>query len=76
MCTIALGTCLWIGTTARKTGSVMLQPAVCNQQSSVTRKVKRQCYILGCSVLVTAAIAATGFTLIAGFMGLKNIVEN
>lgn len=28
VCTIALGACLWIGTSARKTGSVMLQPAV------------------------------------------------
>jgi len=59
VCTIALGTCLWIGTSARKTGSIMLQPAV-----------KRQCYILGFSVLVTASIAATGFTLITGFMGV------
>jgi len=59
VCTVALGTCLWIGASARKSGQVSLQPAV-----------KKQCTILGASILVTALIAVTGFSLLCGFLGV------
>jgi len=55
VCTVALGTCLWIGASARHTGHIILQPAV-----------KRQCVILGGSLLITSAIACTGFTVLLG----------
>jgi len=58
VCTVALGTCLWIGTSARKNGSVVLQPAV-----------KQQCLILLASCFVPLAIAATGFTTLFAMVG-------
>jgi len=59
VCTVALGICLWIGAKARKTGIIQLQPAV-----------KKQCNILAASLIITASIALTGFTLICGFAGV------
>jgi len=59
VCTVALGACLWIGAKARKSGHIRLQPAV-----------KKQCYILGASTLVTATIALTGFTIVCGVAGV------
>jgi len=59
VCTIALGACLWIGAKARKSGLILLQPAV-----------KRQCTILGASTLITATIALTGFTIVCGVAGV------
>jgi len=59
VCTIALGACLWIGASARKSGQVSLQPAV-----------KKQCAILGASILVTALIAVTGFSMLCGMLGV------
>eukprot|EP01114_Cavostelium_apophysatum_P015371 TRINITY_DN4164_c0_g1_i1.p1 TRINITY_DN4164_c0_g1~~TRINITY_DN4164_c0_g1_i1.p1 ORF type:complete len:358 (+),score=67.00 TRINITY_DN4164_c0_g1_i1:116-1189(+) len=59
VCTVALGACLWIGGSAIKSGQILLQPAV-----------KTQCYILLCSVLITAVIATMGFNLLAGILGI------
>jgi len=59
VCTVALGACLWIGSQARKSGLISLQPAV-----------KKQCHILGASTLVTAAIVLTGFTIPFGVVGV------
>jgi cation:H+ antiporter len=59
VCTVALGACLWIGSKARKSGLIVLQPAV-----------KKQCQILGASTLVTTAIVMTGFTLPFGLLGI------
>jgi len=59
VCTVALGACLWIGASARKSSSITLQPAV-----------KRQCSILASSLVVTVAIAVTGFTMLCGIAGV------
>jgi Ca2+/Na+ antiporter len=59
VCTVALGACLWIGSNARKSGLIILQPAV-----------KKQCQILGASTIVTLAIVATGFTIPFGIVGV------
>lgn len=59
VCTVALGVCLWIGAKARKSGIIILQPAV-----------KKQCAILGGSLVVTMLIALTGFTLPSAFLGV------
>nr|BAK01458.1 predicted protein [Hordeum vulgare subsp. vulgare] len=60
VCTVALGVCLWIGGSSVKRGRITLQPAV-----------KTQCYILLCSVIVTTAIAAVGFNIILGGIGIS-----
>jgi cation:H+ antiporter len=59
VCTVALGACLWIGASARKNANIVLQPAV-----------KKQCTILGTSTLVTAIIAATGFSTLLGVVAV------
>jgi cation:H+ antiporter len=59
VCTVALGACLWIGSKARTSGLIVLQPAV-----------KKQCRILGASTFVTMAIVMTGFTLPFGLLGI------
>jgi len=59
VCTVALGICLWIGASARSQGLISLQPSV-----------KKQCAILGCSLVVTMSIAITGFTLTCGIGGV------
>jgi len=58
VCTIALGACLWIGATARGS-AIVLQPAV-----------KKQCSLLGLSLVITSLIAATGFSTVAGVLGI------
>jgi len=60
VCTVALGMCLWIGANARKSHSITLQPAV-----------KRQCTILAASLVITVAIALSGFTLLCGIAGVS-----
>jgi cation:H+ antiporter len=50
VCTVALGSCLWIGCGARASGDILLQASV-----------KRQCTILAASVLVTASLPVFGF---------------
>jgi Ca2+/Na+ antiporter len=60
VCTVALGTCLWIGARARKSGVIHLQPSV-----------KRQCFLLGASLIVTTTMAITGFSLICGVAGVS-----
>jgi len=59
VCTVALGACLWIGSRARKKGTIFLQP-----------QVKRQCLLLGCSLSVTIAVTITGFSMIIGVIGV------
>lgn len=59
VCTVALGACLYIGSSARGTGQIYLQP-----------QVKRQCLLLGMSLGVTAAIAAFGFNFLLGVVGV------
>jgi len=59
VCTVALGTCLYIGSRASKSGSIFLQPAV-----------RRQCQILGVSVIVASVTAFVGFNLFCGFAGI------
>eukprot|EP01113_Clastostelium_recurvatum_P020464 TRINITY_DN2423_c0_g1_i3.p1 TRINITY_DN2423_c0_g1~~TRINITY_DN2423_c0_g1_i3.p1 ORF type:complete len:352 (+),score=93.62 TRINITY_DN2423_c0_g1_i3:30-1085(+) len=59
VCTIALGACLYIGTNARKSRSIVLQP-----------QVKRQCMILGMSLSVTLATAIFGFQMLCGVAGV------
>lgn len=59
VCTVALGACLYIGATARKTGTIFLQP-----------QVKRQCTLLGLSLCVTTALAAMGFSVVIGVVGV------
>jgi len=59
VCTVALGACLWIGSNARRTGRIVLQPAV-----------KKQCLILFCSLSVTSTIALIGFNLVCGVIGV------
>jgi len=59
VCTIALGACLWIGSRARKSGLIFLQPSV-----------KKQCYILAGSVLVPLSVIAVGFNLVSAAMGI------
>jgi cation:H+ antiporter len=59
VCTVALGICLWIGASARKSNSITLQPAV-----------KRQCNILATSLVVTVAIAISGFNVFFGVAGV------
>jgi cation:H+ antiporter len=59
VCTVALGACLYIGSSARITGQVYLQ-----------QQVKKQCLILGVSLLNTIAIALTGFNFLLGVVGV------
>jgi cation:H+ antiporter len=59
VCTVALGVCLWIGASTRKSGVIQLQPAV-----------KKQCVILASSLVVTTSIAVTGFTVVCGLAGV------
>jgi len=59
VCTVALGTCLWIGASAKKGGIITLQPAV-----------KKQCVILASSLVITLAIALSGFTVVCGIAGI------
>ncbi|PRP89211.1 hypothetical protein PROFUN_01931 [Planoprotostelium fungivorum] len=56
--TVAVGACLWIGSTAKKT-NISLQPAV-----------KSQCYVLLLSTGISFIIAITGFTIVMGFAGV------
>lgn len=58
VCTVALGFCLWVGAEARKK-PIVLQPAV-----------KKQCKILGASLIITTSIAVFGFSLILGLLGV------
>lgn len=59
VCTVALGACLWIGASARKSGHIFIQP-----------QVKRQCMLLGLSLSVTIALAVVGFSTIIGIVGV------
>jgi len=59
VCTVALGACLYIGASARKTGTIFLQP-----------QVKRQCALLGLSLCVTTSLAVVGFNVIIGVVGV------
>lgn len=59
VCTVALGICLILGTLARKSQSITLQTSV-----------KRQCAILGFSLIITTFISLTGFSLFSGFAGI------
>jgi len=59
VCTVALGACLWIGASNRKSGAIILQPSV-----------KKQCLILGCSTIITLAIAISGFNTLCGLAGV------
>jgi len=59
VCTVALGACLWIGASARKSQSIHLQP-----------QVKRQCMLLGCSTLIPLTIAVVGFNYIVGVVAV------
>lgn len=59
VCTVALGACLYIGSTTRATGQVFLQ-----------QQVKRQCLLLGVSLINTVAIALTGFNFMLGIVGV------
>jgi len=59
VCTVALGACLWIGSSAKRNGEITLQPAV-----------KNQCKILGVSTLITFIVAVTGYTVVCGVAGV------
>jgi cation:H+ antiporter len=59
VCTVALGACLYIGASARKTGTIFLQP-----------QVKRQCMLLGLSLCVTTSVAVMGFSVMIGVVGV------
>lgn len=59
VCTVALGACLWIGANARRSGFIFLQTAI-----------KRQCYILGSSVLVPIGVIIWGFNMASGLFGV------
>lgn len=59
VCTVALGACLFIGARARKTGTIHLQP-----------QVKRQCMLLGLSLIVTTSLVLAGFNVIIGIFGV------
>jgi cation:H+ antiporter len=59
VCTVALGACLYIGANARASGQIYLQ-----------QQVKRQCLILGVSLVNTALISFTGFNLMLGVVGV------
>jgi cation:H+ antiporter len=59
VCTVALGACLWIGARARRKGSILLQP-----------QVKRQCLLLGCSLVVTISLVVIGFNFLVGVAGV------
>jgi len=60
VCTVALGACLYIGSSSRATGSIYLQP-----------QVKRQCMLLGLSLVNTALITAIGFNVALGIVGVS-----
>jgi len=59
VCTVALGTCIYIGATIRKTGTIKLQ-----------EPVKRQCMYLGLSTLITVLIPIFQFNIIIGLLGI------
>eukprot|EP01089_Gocevia_fonbrunei_P006467 TRINITY_DN1715_c0_g1_i1.p1 TRINITY_DN1715_c0_g1~~TRINITY_DN1715_c0_g1_i1.p1 ORF type:complete len:344 (-),score=65.74 TRINITY_DN1715_c0_g1_i1:175-1206(-) len=59
VCTVALGACLFLGAAARKTGHFYVQ-----------QSVKRQCYILGGSVVVPLATLIFGFNILCGIAGV------
>jgi cation:H+ antiporter len=59
VCTIALGICLILGALARKNQTIQLQSAV-----------KRQCAILGFSLLITMFLILTGFSIVSGILGV------
>jgi len=59
VCTVALGACLYIGSSNRATGQIYLQ-----------QQVKRQCMLLGVSLINTALIAVTGFNTTLGVIGV------
>jgi cation:H+ antiporter len=63
VCTVALGICLWIGASAKKSGHIIIQPAV-----------KKQCHFLLGSLVITAAIAGTGFNILLGSLGIAYYV--
>jgi len=58
VCTVALGACLYIGSTARASGHFYLQ-----------QQVKKQCMLLGLSLVNTTLIAAVGFNFVLGVIG-------
>lgn len=57
--TVALGTCLWIGSSARSSHTILLQP-----------QVKRQCAILAASLTVTISLIVLGFHMIVAVAGV------
>jgi len=59
VCTVALGSCLWIGAKAKANGIIVLQPAV-----------KEQCRMLGLSTTVTFAVAVIGYSYLCGIAGV------
>lgn len=59
VCTVALGACLYIGGNARNGNPIVLQASV-----------RKQCMILGASVLIPLSIAATGFNVVLGALGV------
>jgi len=59
VCTIALGTCIWIGANARKSKTILLLP-----------EVRKQCWLLGGSLIVTLSLVKFGFNIYTGFGGI------
>mmetsp|Transcript_8568 Transcript_8568/g.14793 ORF Transcript_8568/g.14793 Transcript_8568/m.14793 type:complete len:367 (+) Transcript_8568:96-1196(+) len=57
--TIALGACIWIGASARKQGTIVLQPAI-----------RRQCVILLASCVIPLLITMLGFNFMIGVLGV------
>lgn len=57
--TVAMGACYYFGTTARKSRSFVIQPAV-----------KKQCFILLLSVSVPFVIASVGFSALLSIVGV------
>jgi Ca2+/Na+ antiporter len=55
VCTVAVGACVWIGASARKSGNFYLLPSV-----------KKQCYVLAASTAFPFGIALYGYSVVGG----------